>query len=330
MININNIVKNIIECDYSNNENRELVNICYGIDNNFARCTASSIISFVQNNLDVNFRFNLIVENLSDKNKNRFKIFAEKYKLNITIYEIDSTDFEKLKLPTKKQWPISTYFRFLFPFIIKNVDKLFYVDADIICLNNAKNLFEIDLENNIIGAVKGSEWGNKYRNKALNLENHIYFNAGLLVIDINKWNEKNISFTMIERLIEDPDKFELLDQDVLNLVLTGNVKYLEAKYNWFNHLHTDVNNIKRNEIVLIHFTASPKPWNKCWQISKICNDFNKNIYSYYEKMTPWANDELLDPKLKEEQKEYLKYLLKNLKLITFFKYVYKFFNNNIK
>lgn len=325
MINIDNIVKNVIKYNYSDNINKDIINICYGIDNNFARCTASSIISFVQNNLDVNFRFNLIVEALSDTNKIRFKNFAEKYKLNIIIYEIDSTYFEKLNLPTKKQWPISTYFRFLFPFIIKNVDKLFYVDADIICLNNAKDLFEIDLENNIIGAVKGSEWGNKYRNKALNLENHIYFNAGLLVIDINKWNERNISSTMIERLIEDPDKFELLDQDVLNLVLTGKVKYLETKYNWFNHLHTDVNIIKRNEIVLIHFTASPKPWNKCWQISKICNDFNKNIYSYYEKMTPWANDELLDPKLKEEQKEYLKYLLKHLKMITFFKYLYKFF-----
>lgn len=325
MINVNNIVKNIIEYNYCSNQNKDIVNICYGIDNNFARCTASSIISFVQNNLDVNFRFNLIVGALSDTNKIRFKNFAEKYKLNIIIYEIDSIDFERLNLPTKKQWPISMYFRCLFPLILSNVNKIFYIDADIICLNSAKSLFNVDLDNKIVGAVKGSEWGNKYRNKALGLKNHIYFNSGVLVIDVIKWNKYDISTLMIKELIKSPDKFELPDQDVLNLVLTGNVKYLETKYNWFNHLHADVSTIKRNEIVLIHFTASPKPWNKCWQISKICNDFNKNIYSYYEKMTPWANDELLDPKLKEEQKEYLKYLLKHLKMMTFFKYLYRFF-----
>lgn len=324
MIDLKKSIKRIIPYNFDDNLRDEYVNICYGIDDDFCRCTATSIVSFVKNNINTKFIFHIIGENISNINKTKFKMLAQEYHLNVCIYEVDSNFFNKFDLPIKQQWPISMYFRFIFPAILSNESKIFYIDADIICLNEANALFLTDLNDKIIGAVQGSEWGNKYRNKALNLKDHIYFNSGVLIIDIKKWNKNNIADMMIKELVSAPNKFELPDQDVLNLILHGKVKYLKAEYNWFNHLHANDTELNKSNIVLLHFTSSPKPWNKCWIISPICNSFNKNLYKDYENLTPWKDEQLTEPKNENELKLYIKCLIKENKYISSIKYGWKF------
>lgn len=319
MYKIEKSIKNIIKYQY-NNKSTNPVHIGYGVDCNFARCTATSITSFCINNETQNFVFHIIADNFSDDVKQKFALLAKNYNIDIIIYDLDNSYLKALKLPVKTQWPISTYYRFIFPFILKDVNKFFYIDADIICLNNAEDLFNVDLENNIIGAVRGSDWGNKYRNEALNLKNHIYFNAGMVVMDIQKWNAFNVFDKIIKAISRNPDLFELLDQDALNLVLTGQIKYLSAEYNWFNHLNTDLTKFNKKDIVILHFTASPKPWHLSWYVSPICNSFNRDLYKSFEDKTPWKDTPLIPPKSAEEIKTYTKKLIKHGNFLQAFKW----------
>lgn len=280
------------------------IHIGYGIDNNYARCCASSIASFCLNNPTKNFNFHIMAKDLSTINKKQFEQLAQLYSVNIYIYEINIDTLAKL--PTQTHLPIATYFRFILPLILDNVDKLFYIDADIICLQNADDLFSINLKDNIIGAVPDLPWMNTKRNKALNLQNHIYFNAGMLIINITKWNKFNTFTKVLQAIQNEPQKFRYLDQDALNLILTNHIQYLDTKFNCI-----DINSIEQKNIILLHFAAHPKPWNIAFPISKGCNKFNKNLYQYYENKTPWKNLPLELPKNYKEIKIYAKALKYN-------------------
>lgn len=235
-------------------QNNTFINIGYGIDNNYARCCATSITSFCLNNPTKNFNFHIMAKDLSTTNKKQFEQLAQLYSINIYIYEINIDTLAKL--PTQTHLPIATYFRFILPLILDNVDKLFYIDADIICLQNADDLFSINLKDNIIGAVPDLPWMNTKRNKALNLQNHIYFNAGMLIINITKWNKFNTFEKVLQAIQLEPQKFRYLDQDALNLILTKHIEYIDKKFNCI-----DLNTINHQDIILLHFAAHPKPWN---------------------------------------------------------------------
>lgn len=301
---LTNTLKSKTKYEYLISQTHSNIHIGYGIDNNYARCCASSIASFCFNNPTKNFNFHIMTNDLSTTNKKQFEQLAQLYSVNIYIYEINIDTLAKL--PTQTHLPIATYFRFILPLILDNVDKLFYIDADIICLQNADDLFNINLNNNIIGAVPDLPWMNKKRNKTLNLQNHIYFNAGMLIINIDKWNNFNTFAKVLQAIQNEPQKFRYLDQDALNLILTKHIQYLDTKFNCI-----DINNIDKKNIILLHFAAHPKPWNIAFPISKVCNEFNKNLYQYYENKTPWKNLPLEQPKNYKEIKIYAKALKYN-------------------
>lgn len=300
------IVKNVIEYRYLH-DTLNVINIAYGIDDNYARCMATSIASFCINNKNKNFSFYIVASDLSDKTKIKLKILAKDYNINIIIYEINKDFFRDM--PIVHEISLATYFRILLPNLVLDVEKLYYIDADIVCLKDADILFNIDLEANIIAAVPDSKKMNIKRNAALKLKQHIYFNAGVLVIDIKKWNNNDTSDRILEVINKYKDIIKYEDQDALNIVLSKKVRYINKKFNCINLKDIDV-----REIVLLHFANHPKPWNRFWFLNVINNEFTKNLYSKYEEMTPWENCPIENKaSLKNMIKWVIKYLLNFMK-----------------
>lgn len=296
------------------------INIGYGIDDNFARCTATSIFSFYKNNPNKNFIFHILENNLSNTYKEKFHLLAKKYSLNIIIYTIN-IDILK-NLPSNITFTTAMYFRYMFPYILKNNEKIIYIDGDTLCLNNAEELFNIDLENNIIAAVPDLKWANKTRNEALSLKNHIYFNSGMLLINAKKWNEFNTFDKLINHLSTEQEKFLFPDQDALNLVLTGKVKYIDTKFNWAKVENISIDNI--NNIIILHYAASPKPWFLAWSVNPKANDTNRYIYKSYEQETPYSNMPLIKPRTYKEMEHYAKNLKKHGIYLSSFKWYLKY------
>ncbi|WP_456060543.1 glycosyltransferase family 8 protein [Anaerosinus massiliensis] len=276
--------------------NEKVLHIGYGVDNNYARCMGVSIASIIQNNKEENIIFHVLASDLENENIQNLKRLAEKFFLCINVYDIDKNAFNLL--PTHTHLPVSTYYRFILPLVLQ-VPRVLYIDADIICMGSIKSLFVNDKKNSIISAVPDVESLAYKRNIALDLKDHIYFNAGVLLIDIEKWNEYDVVGRVMETLASDPEKFRYLDQDALNLILTGKIHYLDKKYNCIN-----TPDMMCKDIVFLHFAAHPKPWNIAWPISKVCNEFTQDIYARYEQLTPWQDCALLLPKNYKEMKHY--------------------------
>ncbi|RGO00268.1 MULTISPECIES: glycosyltransferase family 8 protein [Megamonas] len=300
------IVKNIIEYRYLH-DTLNIINIAYGIDDNYARCMATSIASFCMNNNNKNFCFYIIATNLSNETKKNLNVLAKNLNIDVVIYEIDNKFFKDM--PTVHVVSLAAYFRILLPIIVYNVDILFYIDADIICLKDASEFFDIKLKENIIAAIPDNEKMNRKRNDSLKLKNHVYFNSGVLIIDVKKWNKNKISNRIVTVINKYKDVIKYEDQDALNMVLSKKVRYISKKFNCINLKDIDV-----REIVLLHFANHPKPWNRFWFLNVINNEFTKNLYSKYEEMTPWKNCPLENKaNLKNMIKWIIKYLLKFMK-----------------
>ena len=88
-----------------------------------------------------------------------------------------------------------TYNRFLIPKLKPQLKKVLYMDVDIIVLGDIQELYNEDLEGYALGAVweQTRKYYNSDTKELMELsENYKYFNAGILVIDVQKWLDNNI------------------------------------------------------------------------------------------------------------------------------------------
>jgi len=174
-----------------------------------------------------------------------------------------------------------TYFRLFLPQVLKNYEKVLYLDADMVVCRDVAELFKTDLDGALLGAVRdpiisGSNKSRMYNKRAdmerLGIRNiYDYFQAGVLLIDLKKISENGLCKTMIEYAAT--HDCDLVDQDVLNLFCQGRVKFIDNKWN------VDVNSIamkvvpsapaamwkeyrkNREKAYIYHFAGADKPWN---------------------------------------------------------------------
>lgn len=263
------------------------ISVFYASDNNYSIPLSVSMVSVVANTKEfVNF---YILENcISQENKNKIESLKEKYS-NFSV-EWVSVDMNLFKnLPNINWYSLNMYSRFLIPEIKPNLSKVIYLDVDIILIDDIKKLYDIDLENNIIGAVHGeqsivSTSSFKKHLQELNIsDTHWYFGSGVLLIDCLKWKESDILTKLFAAMDKYKTNLKYPDQDALNIVFDSTYKVLDDKFNRdINCLKNEKLNLKslNDELFLIHYDGPTKPW--------IYKDmFLSEFFWQYAKITPF-------------------------------------------
>lgn len=278
------------------------MHIGYGIDDNYVRPMGASIASICHNSQESNVVFHVLASGLKKDNMMKLEQLAYDCHANIHVYTINDKAFSEL--PTQVHFPSSIYYRFILPTIL-TAPRILYLDADIICLKNIQDLFAMELADNVVAAVPDIEPLASRRKGVLGLDKHTYFNSGVLLIERNNWNHDDVANKALSLLAQEPQKFRYPDQDALNVVLTGKVKYLGREWNRINTPHMMDDGIR-----FLHFAAHPKPWSLAWELSDLCNDFTCHIYSQYENLSPWQHSQPTFPQNYREMRNYARCLLK--------------------
>ncbi|MDR5618257.1 lipopolysaccharide 3-alpha-galactosyltransferase [Arsenophonus sp.] len=284
--------------------------IAYGVDKNFLYGCGISITSIALHNINNNHCFHIFTDYFDHEQETLFDTLAQQYKIEINIYLVDDQSLKSL--PSTKNWSYATYFRFIIADYFSNkLDKILYLDADIICNNSLDRLQNIHFNSNEIAAVvteKDEKWWQK-RASELEVENisQGYFNAGFLFINLNRWAEEDIS-TQAMRLLKNnalKNKFSFLDQDVLNILLANKIIYLAKKYNTQYSINYGLKSVKHAafaiDTIFIHYIGPTKPWHE-WAISPFSQPFIKA-----KNASPWQNK----PLLKAESVHLLRYCAKH-------------------
>lgn len=174
--------------------------------------------------------------------------------------------------------PIECYFRILFPSMIPaSIKKIIYLDADMIVCEDISKLYDLQL-NTIMGWVVDRFWHNyckKYILEDLNIKLNLYINAGLLLIDLEKWRNQSNESEILSFLKKNFYKLKMLDQDLINIYFQSEITLIHEKWNHFL-FHGEYNEKIRNEKSIYHLIGSRK-WNSLiypnYTIKKIYNFF---------------------------------------------------------
>lgn len=248
------------------------INVAYAANELFTKYVYISLFSILinmknDNNLhcylitEIPNKYIPIIKNLENKFKN--------FKLN--IISINKEDMEKIQT----SWALAylnsaTYYRFCIN-LIEWIDKIIYLDSDIIVNSDISELFQKDLGNKIVGVCSDMPANFVSSNLGdLGLKKR-YFNAWMLLINLEKWNKYQVSEKCLNLLKQRIYKFN--DQDVLNIILKDDIKRFPGNYNvltWyfpeyygeFAYLGFEEDYYKTavKDPKIIHYTWAGKPW----------------------------------------------------------------------
>ena len=245
----------------------------------------------------------------TDLNNENIKLFhSMKYEnASVTCYCITRFIEKELKLMyTNFHFSKEMFYRILIPDVFKQYDKAIYLDSDIAVLGDISEFYNIDLEGNILGGINDvmHSRSKNYVTKEIQLDPYRYINSGVLLIDCKLYREENIKQKIFDEL-KVRDSLRYPDQDLINIVCNGRIKFLPRKWNYIWHYHIvktdhylnlDPDEMKQyladaDDIRILHFTSGVKPWNNTmiplskhyWEYVPKCV-FEKSIRSSYEKI----------------------------------------------
>ena len=168
-----------------------------------------------------------------------FKNLISKYKQNIEFISCDTTPIDSGKHLQKGlvsdeeiYIPRIVTAKLLIPTLLSDdIDKALYLDGDTLILSDVKELYNENIENYI--ASMGIDNGD-YADREINnypVTQPCYFNAGVILFNLSKWREMNITEQMEEFTKQNPKLF-YAEQDILNSVINyEDIKMFEIKWN---------------------------------------------------------------------------------------------------
>lgn len=220
---------------------------------------------------------------------------------HFTNFSVDYTDMSSFALdrfPNISYYTTNMFSRYFIPEIQPHVSKAIYLDVDIIVECDIVELYTQDLETYALGAViqLPDIAGKQLKEKiypTFKSESQ-YFNSGVLLIDLKKFRDENITQRLVSLTIEYKDILIYPDQDILNIFFDDNFKILDYSYNyitchtkWIMENYPEEASYFSDTAKIIHF-AGPKPWNnssvylsnKFWDTLKKTTFFEKVFYNF--------------------------------------------------
>ena len=194
--------------------------------------------------------------------------------------------------PTSKRYPKEMYYRLLSPLILsQEVERVLYLDPDMLIINPLRPLWELDLQGKTFAASSHTgltEMANEINQVRLDTE-HEYFNSGVMLIDLTA-ARKLVTAEDVFRCVSQHEKELILpDQDVFNMLYGRETQPIDdvvwnydvrnySKYLIRSSGRHDLSWVMQNTAVL-HFCGKNKPWNADYK-----NPFGM-LYLHYMNLT---------------------------------------------
>ena len=243
------------------------LDVTLGFDDGFAPHAAATIASAVKASPGADFRFIIFHAGVSRERQESVEAAAP----GATFFWRELRDDEMPSFTNRGYFNKAIMFRLgLEAFGPEDCTRAIYLDADTIVLRDLRELWNTDLEGAPLGAVldtysTGAEFAERWN---LPAENPIYFNSGMLLINLKQVREEKLFSRAIEFFVENDEHIHFADQDALNYAVWGRWKKLDNCWN-----------VQRDMIIpglaanlpeemrwdgsmpgVVHFTGTDKPW----------------------------------------------------------------------
>lgn len=180
-------------------------------------------------------------------------------------------------LPYSKRWPQEACYRIFAAHILPaDLDRVLYLDPDMVIINNIEQLYNTDMQGMSYVACTHLFWlmQTVSRVRLKMPPKSVYINSGMMLMDLEKLRAEQQIERVLEYYRNNKNRIYLFDQDILNglyaqqtLAINPLLYNLDERY---FKLHNINPKNKANKIdckwitdntVIIHFCGKSKPWN---------------------------------------------------------------------
>lgn len=224
-------------------------------------------------------------DTLNDQNREKLVQVATQNGNRIQFHNLGDAFGDSLK-EKMGRYTIGSMFRVMLPELLPDVDKIIYLDADILVNRDIKELWDTDIQNYCLAAVPDYSTVNGLETPYPVAKQEVpashYFNSGVLCMNLDRIRAKGNMHENILNYLEENPSARLLDQDALNAVYGGETFLVDESWNTFTHL-IQYTPGKPLENKLYHFAAS----------TLILYTMSEIDRAYYETIcrTPWGEEE---------------------------------------
>ena len=274
---------------------KDVIHILMACDRNYAPFYGVLLTSLFLNNQESQFHIHWITDDtIPQKMKDKFIRLVRKNRSELSMYEIDKskvTDF-----PQHGHINYAAYYNLKIADILpQDVQRVIYMDGDMIVDGDIRPLWETDLKGNACGMVWAPDWNEPYVFERLGYDpKYGYYNNGTMLYDLDYLREMHYSEKALEYVNAEKQNLSMMDQDVANALLYDKILRLPLQYNfqskflWKSYWVDHTEDFKKEILeavqhpVIIHYSDKRKPW----QIENINRPFSKLWIKYYWK-SPW-------------------------------------------
>ena len=276
------------------------------IDKGFVMPTGVMVYSLCFNNQNVDIVFHFIIdESVTERDKQDLKKTVCDFKgKQVEFYYVNSAKVDHFPDFIKYGPTLATYYRlFLTEILPDTIDKVLYLDGDVIVRKSLLPLWNIDISQVALAAVPDICMEEFDYCDRLDYSPHLgYFNAGVLLINLRYWRDQYVSNLFTEYLMSHYDKIVFHDQDVLNYIFRNHKMLLPVEYNLLQNVLCIKNYSKYKEVdkkasedpAIIHYSGMFKPWNA---YIRQPHPFDSIFYKY-QSQTRWKGVKIENRPLK--------------------------------
>lgn len=253
---------------------------------------------------DSRYEINIISNHIGKENKAHLQSLAED-NFTIKIIEMSSDNeisqmFSATSIVSLPATPSAMY-KFYIPEIFKDYSKILYLDCDMLAFCDFKPLFDLDLTDRYAAVAADSlQFLKPSHLKRIQCSNKTYFNSGVMLLNLQKMREDNITESLIEYRKNGINYY--MDQDAFNVVFNDCLIYIPFYYNMD---YTALRKFTRDELCrfyhiarysrlpilyrrakVVHFTGFDKPWKRNVY-------YFTELYDEYWKQSPFSDIPLI-------------------------------------
>lgn len=213
---------------------------------------------------------------ITDRSRRRVERSIRGNGVRLSWHEPPAATLRELAAASGSSYPPIAFARLLLPELLPSVERVVYLDVDLVVRRDLTELHDLDLEGALCAAACDADGngqiGSVTRFDAASMgapPSAPYVNTGVMVIDLDAWRLHGLTARATALLAAFPGSFGLADQDVLNVVLAGHIGVLDPRWNVYTALYGSPcqldDELHRAAVAdpwILHFTQRPKPWQR--------------------------------------------------------------------
>lgn len=210
-------------------------------------------------------RVHLMTHALAQKSIAKLDNFLRRNGMQLSVVDVTSTALDALPLGNR-HFSIEMYYRLLAQFLLpEELDRVLWLDADIVVTKDLESFYHQSFDGKLLCACQDKSDGNAELTgikKKLGLPpEHVYFNSGVLLLNLSGLRRETTQAQIVALANQLSSLLTYPDQDILNTLYHGKVKYLPWRvYNYQVLYEAEIDGQIAKDVAIYHYVGETKPW----------------------------------------------------------------------